>query len=69
MSKEIKKQEKCPGKSEVAIPWAGKIMKGCRKHARAMNILGNVMGSPIECRELPPNNDPCEFNNDLEKND
>jgi len=60
--------EKCKNKAETAIPWAGKIMKGCKKHAHSMNILAQVIGSPIEIRELPQNNDNCEFSNDLEVN-
>ena len=61
--------DKCKNKAEIIIPWAGKIMKGCKKHANAMNILASVMGSPIEIRSLPENNDNCEFNNDLEDNE
>lgn len=60
-------EEKCKNKAEVAIPWAGKIMKGCKRHANAMVMLGNVIGSSIEARELPPNNDKCEFQDDLDK--
>lgn len=58
--------KKCQGKAETVIPWGGKIMKGCRKHAHAMNVLASITGNPIEIRTLPVNDDPCEFNDDLE---
>ncbi len=57
--------KRCSNKAEVAVPWAGKIMKGCKKHATGLVMLGNAMGSPVEARELPPNNDGCEFADDL----
>ena len=59
-------ETKCKNLVEVAVPWGGKILKGCKQHANAMVILGNAMGSPIEPRLLPPNVDRCEFQNDLE---
>ena len=58
--------KKCPNNAEVIVPWAGKILKGCKKHANAMAILGNVMGAPVEARALPPKSDKCEFQDDLE---
>lgn len=61
-------EEKCKNKAETIILWAGKILKGCKKHANAVNTLANVIGCSIEIRELPPNNDQCEFANDLENN-
>ena len=56
---------KCPGNAEVAIPWAGKILKGCKQHANGLAKLGEAMGSPVEARLLPENSDRCEFKNDL----
>jgi hypothetical protein len=56
---------KCKNKAEIAIPWAGEIKKGCRDHAHAMTVLGNFIGTPLLCRELPPNADDCEFMDDL----
>lgn len=58
------KNSKCPKGAEVAVPWAGKIMKGCKEHANSLCILGEAMGSPLEARLLPPNKDNCEFGND-----
>ena len=61
----MENKNKCKNKAEVAVPWAGKILKGCEKHARGLVLLGEVMGSPIEARRLPPNKDKCEFADDL----
>ena len=59
--------EKCKNKAEIATPWAGKILKCCKAHTNAFVVLGNVMGSPVEPRLLPPNKDMCEMNDDLEE--
>ena len=56
---------KCPNTAEVIVPWGGKIIKGCKHHGRNMSYLAQAMGSVIEIRELPPNNDKCEFQDDL----
>ena len=59
-------ENKCKNLSEVAVPWAGKLLKYCKEHANRIVILGNAMGSPVEPRLLPPNVDRCESIDDLE---
>ncbi len=61
-------ENKCKNNAEIAIPWAGKILKGCPQHANGICVLANAMGTPIEARKLPPNKDKCEFADDLNSN-
>ena len=49
-------QEKCKNKATVVYPWAGKLMEACDAHARAMAMLGNAMGSPIELKAISTEN-------------
>lgn len=60
---------RCPRPAQVIVPWAGKIIKCCRRHALGLVRLGGAMGSPVEARELPPNHDTCELPDDLDKDD
>lgn len=64
---ELERKGKCPNKAETLIPWADKILKGCVKHSRAMYMLGQMIGSPLEIRNFPMNGELCEFQGDLDK--
>lgn len=59
-------KEKCKNKAEVVVPWAGKILICCKLHGIAFVAIGNAIGSPVEPKLLPPNNDGCEMMDDLE---
>lgn len=58
-------RERCPSKAEYVYPWAGKLMKGCEKHSKAMNVLASFMGSPIEFQKINTD-ERCQYLNDLE---
>ena len=38
----------CKNKAEYLVPWAGKQIKACDKHARQLSMLGQIIGSPIQ---------------------
>ena len=42
----------CKNKAEYLVPWAGKQVKACEKHAKQLTTLGNVIGSPVQVAKV-----------------
>lgn len=58
-------KERCPHVAEYQYAWAGKIMRGCEKHANRMAGLAGFMGVPMQVEMIPPTT--CDHPNDLEE--
>ncbi len=57
--------EKCKNKAECIVSWGSKIYKCCNQHARALKMISSAIGSDIDIKSLPKNEDVCELNDDL----
>ena len=57
---------KCKNQAKFLVPWAGKQLKCCEDHAKALSILGKAIGSSIQVAEVAMA-DKCEMSDDLEK--
>ena len=64
-----KQNEKCPNKSEYIYSWAGRLIHGCNRHANAMRMLAQVIGTPFDAEPDVGGMQQgrmCDQNNDLE---
>lgn len=57
----------CPNKAKFMYPWAGKIMKGCEDHARAMVIIAQAIGYPMETPQPIITTEDCQHMDDLKE--
>ena len=39
-------------KANFVVPWAGALKMCCEEHAHQFEVLGNVIGSPVEVRRI-----------------
>jgi hypothetical protein len=57
-------KKRCPNIAIYLYAWAGQMKEACYDHGQAMMMLGNVMGSPVACREVTTEA-PCSHPDDL----
>jgi len=38
----------CDSKAYFAVPWAGEIKMCCKDHAKQLQVLGSVIGQPVQ---------------------
>lgn len=44
---------KCDSKKAIFIvPWAGKLHKCCEEHAKQLQILGSIIGEPVDVQPI-----------------
>lgn len=47
------KTNKCNSKkAEFVVPWANKLKMCCEEHAKQLQILGSVIGNPVDVRPI-----------------
>lgn len=59
------KDNKCKNQAKYLVPWSGRQLKCCEKHAKELSILGNAIGLSVQVAEVAML-DKCEMLDDLE---
>lgn len=61
------KNDKCPKFAKYQYAWAGKIMRACEDHMKAMLLIAKYTGNPLYPEKIGAVvSIPCEHMNDLE---
>jgi len=61
-------QSQCPNIAVYMVPWAGRILKACHVHTRALQALARAIGSPVEVQPVGQGIiEPCYSIDDLEE--